>query len=103
MTTAQSDRQYSKQRVVECVRGGGTLAAAARAAGVSVSTVARWRRADAVFDRQIKQARSGPTEAPVYGISTLEALRRIDDIVQQAEEAGELDVDTSDMDGPFAS
>lgn len=56
MTATSRGRQQSKQRVVESVRGGGTLAAAARAAGVSVSTVARWKRADPVFDRQIKQA-----------------------------------------------
>lgn len=99
MAATSRDRQQTKQRVVGCVRSGGTLAAAARAVGVSVSTVARWRQVDAVVERQIKQARSSRRAGGAYAISALEALRRIDDIVQQAEEAGELDVDLTDMDG----
>lgn len=99
MTATSRDRQHRKQRVVECVRDGGSLAEAARAAGVSLSTVVRWRQADAVFNRQIALARWRQQTKGAYGISTLEALRHIEYIVQQAEEAGELDVDCSDMDG----
>ena len=35
-------------------------------------------------------------------MSSQEALRRIEEFLQQAEDAGELDVDLSDMDGPPA-
>ncbi|WP_419554649.1 helix-turn-helix domain-containing protein [Candidatus Poriferisodalis sp.] len=111
MTAAQRERQFKKQRVVECVRAGSTVTAAAQAAGVSVSTVARWRQADPMLYRQVASALAdrdfgsracrGPSAASFDAMSWLEAVQFIEEFLQQAEEAGELDVDLSDMDGPL--
>ena len=72
----------------------------------------RWRQADPAFDQQDTSAltgravgpqpRSGPAEVSVGVMSRQEAVQHIKDFLRQAEQASELDVDHSYMDGPFA-
>lgn len=82
------------RRIVTAVRCGLTIESAARAAGASVRTVARWRAKEAAFDRQIEAALADR-------MTPQEAVRRLDEFVRTAEALGLTDIDQSDMDGPF--
>lgn len=94
MAAVQRDRQQVKQRIVESVRAGDSAGAAARAASISERTVSRWRSADQVFDQLIKVAFAFSQMTPE------EAILRLENLAQRADQAGKTDVDYSDMDGP---